>query len=109
MSGDYFTSPLATRAMKKVHPALLLSFVLALGASAVTAQERFSPYVPSELGNVECTSGSGLAFIHMKQTNCWIARPDPTPRSPGRSLTLPASGHRISLSRRNDHAHQSTS
>ena len=52
--------------MKKVHPALLLSFVLALCASAVTAQERFSPYVPSELGNVECTSGSGLAFIHVK-------------------------------------------
>jgi hypothetical protein len=53
MSGDYFTSPLATRAMKKVHPALLLSFVLALCASAVTAQERSSPYVPSDQANVE--------------------------------------------------------
>jgi hypothetical protein len=39
--------------MKKVHPALLLGFVLALYASAVTAQERFSPYVPSEQGNVD--------------------------------------------------------
>jgi hypothetical protein len=39
--------------MKKVHPALLLSFVLALCASAVTAQERFSPYVPSDQGNVD--------------------------------------------------------
>jgi hypothetical protein len=39
--------------MKKVHPALLLSFVLALCASAVRAQERFSPYVPSEQGNVD--------------------------------------------------------
>ena len=63
---EIITSPLATRAMKKVHPALLLSFVLAHGASAVTAQERFSPYVPSDQGNVECTSWSGLAFIHVK-------------------------------------------
>ena len=53
MSGDYFTSSLATRAMKKVHPAMLLSFALALCAFAVTAQERFSPYVPSDPGNVE--------------------------------------------------------
>jgi hypothetical protein len=39
--------------MKKVHPALLLSFVFSLCASAVTAQERSSPYVPSDQGNVE--------------------------------------------------------
>ena len=37
--------------MKKVHPALLLSFALA--AVAAHAQEHFSPYVPSEQGNVE--------------------------------------------------------
>ena len=39
--------------MKKVHATLLLSFTLALCASAVTAQERFSPYVPSDQENVE--------------------------------------------------------
>ncbi len=39
--------------MKKVRPALLLGFVFALCASAVTAQERFSPYVPSDQANVE--------------------------------------------------------
>ena len=39
--------------MKKVHATLLLSFTLALCASAVTAQERFSPYVPSDQANVK--------------------------------------------------------
>jgi len=39
--------------MKKVRPALLLGFVFALCASAVMAQERFSPYVPSDQENVE--------------------------------------------------------
>jgi precorrin-6B methylase 2 len=39
--------------MKKGHPTLLLSLVLALCASPATAQERFSPYVPSDQENVE--------------------------------------------------------
>jgi len=39
--------------MKQVRLALMLSFVLALCASEVTAQERFSPYVPSDQENVE--------------------------------------------------------
>src|SRR3970040_1086955 len=39
--------------MKKVHPTLLLSVVFALCASPATAQERFSPYVPSDQDNVE--------------------------------------------------------
>jgi precorrin-6B methylase 2 len=39
--------------MKKAHPTFLLSFVFAFCAPAVTAQERFSPFVPSEQENVD--------------------------------------------------------